>query len=139
MTLNDYFSAVYLDGGRGEVVDGIQRLDCWGLVRAVRHEVYGLPLLPSWGHVRHTMAREFTKAAHECTGAMVPCEPRAGAIVCLWRGAICVHVGLVVEVDGRLHGMEMLQTGVSVKPLNKFLERYPRASFHFDQHLPEQA
>jgi hypothetical protein len=35
--------------------------------------------------------------------------------------------------------MEMLQTGVSVKPLNKFLERYPRASFHFDQHLPEQA
>lgn len=50
-----YLSASYEDGGRGPA-----RLDCWGLARLARHEVYGLPLLPSWGYVRNTMPKEFT-------------------------------------------------------------------------------
>ncbi|MBA1249838.1 hypothetical protein [Pseudomonas luteola] len=133
MTLNDYLGAIYVDGARGEVVNGVLQHDCWSLARAVRHEVYGMPLLPSWGHVRSTMPREFTRAAHECTDAMVRCEPCVGAIACVWRGPLCVHVGVIVEVGGRLHGMEMTQQGVFIKPLRAFQAKYLNVSYHIDR------
>lgn len=133
MTLNDYFGSAYLDGGRGEVINGVARHDCWSIVRSVRHEVYGLPLLPSWGHVRSTAPREFTRAAHECTDALVRCQPCVGAVACVWRGQICVHVFVVVEVDGRLHGMEMTTAGIFIKPLRAFHDKYSMITYHIDK------
>ncbi|WKL53323.1 hypothetical protein Q1W70_01670 [Pseudomonas kielensis] len=129
-----YLSASYEDGGRSPA-----RLDCWGLVRLVRHEVYGLPLLPSWGYVRNTMPKEFTRAVNEGAAAMERCEPQIGAIACVWRGRICFHVAVIVEVDGRLHGMEMKSSGATIKPLRKFQDQYLTVSYHRDRTLPEQA
>lgn len=101
MTLNDFIGKGYEDGARGP-----ERYDCWGLTRAVRHEVYGLPLLASWGHVRHDMAREFTRAAQGVTAPMRRCTPQVGALALVYRGKICVHVAVVVEIDGQLAVME---------------------------------
>jgi hypothetical protein len=129
-----YLNASYEDGGRGPA-----RLDCWGLARLVRHEVYGLPLLPSWGYVRNTMPKEFTKAVNEGAAAMERCEPEVGAIACVWRGQICIHVAVIIEVDGRLHGMEMKPSGATIKPLRKFQDQYLTVSYHRDRTLPEQA
>ena len=129
-----YLSASYEDGGRGPAL-----LDCWGLARLVRHEVYGLPLLPSWGYVRNTMPKEFTRAVSEGAAAMERCDPEVGAIACVWRGLICIHVAVIVEVDGRLHGMEMKPIGATIKPLRKFQDQYLTVSYHRDRTLPEQA
>ena len=132
--LEKYLSASYEDGGRS-----CARLDCWGLARLVRHEVYGLPLLPSWGFVRNTMPKEFTLAANEVVGAMERCAPEVGAIACVWRGRICFHVAVVVEVGGRLFGMEMKPSGATIKSLRKFQDQYLTVSYHRDRTLPEQA
>jgi len=129
-----YLTAAYEDGGRGPV-----RFDCWGLARAARHEVYGLPLLPSWGDVRNTMPREFTRAVRHEAGAMERCAPEVGAIACIWRGDICVHVALIVEVEGRLHGLEMKPSGATIKPLRRFQDQYLKVSYHRDRILPQQA
>lgn len=102
MTLNDYIGTEYEDGARGP-----GRLDCWGLVRSIRHNILGLPLLPSFGHVRHTMPREFTKSYREVAKTMTRCEPEVGAIAAVFRGKICIHVAVVVEIDGDLAIMEI--------------------------------
>lgn len=129
-----YLDATYEDGARGPA-----RFDCWGLVRAVRHEVFGLPLMPSWGYVRNTMPMEFTRAVNQEADAMERCEPEVGAIACIWRGDICIHVALIVEVDGRLHGLEMKPTGATIKPLRRFQDQYLKVSYHRDRILSEQA
>lgn len=129
-----YLDATYEDGARGPA-----RFDCWGLVRAVRHEVFGLPLMPSWGYVRNTMPREFTRAVNQEADAMERCDPEAGAIACIWRGDICIHVALIVEVDGRLHGLEMKPAGATIKPLRRFQDQYLKVSYHRDRILSEQA
>lgn len=131
---DQYLDATYEDGARGPA-----RFDCWGLVRAVRHEVFGLPLMPSWGYVRNTMPREFTRAVNQEAGAMERCEPEVGAIACVWRCDICIHVALIVEVDGRLHGLEMKPAGATIKPLRRFQDQYLKVSYHRDRILSEQA
>ena len=132
--LDKYLDASYEDGGRSPA-----RLDCWGLARLVRHEVYGLPLLPSWGFVRNTMPKEFTRAVMEGAAAMERCQPEVGAIACVWRGAICIHVAVIVDVGGRLFGMEMKPTGATIKSLRRFEDQYLKVSYHRDRILPEQA
>jgi hypothetical protein len=131
--LEKYMAATYEDGGRGPA-----RYDCWGLTRAVRHEVYGLPLLESWGAVRSNMPREFTKAVNEGAAGMEPCMPQPGAIACVWRGALCTHVALVVEADGQLKVLEMRPKGPAVMRLRQFEEQYLKVSYHRDRNLSEQ-
>lgn len=131
---DEYLNATYEDGGRGPA-----RFDCWGMTRLVRHEVYGLPLLPSWGYVRSNMPKEFTRAVNLEASAMERCEPEVGAIACVWRGDICIHVALIVEVEGRLHSLEMKASGATIKPLRRFQDQYLKVSYHRDRILPEQA
>jgi hypothetical protein len=101
-SLNDYIGLQYEDGARGP-----DRHDCWSLCRAIRHEILGLPLLPSFGHVRHTMPREFTKSYQAVAETMTICTPEVGAIAAVFRGKICLHVAVVVEIDGDLAIMEI--------------------------------
>jgi len=102
VTLNDFIGKGYEDGARGP-----EKYDCWGLVREVRHKVYGLPLLSSFGHVRNTMPVEFTKAYRAVTGGMQKCEPEVGAVVAVFRGKLCIHAAVVVEIDGDMAVMEI--------------------------------
>ncbi len=74
--LDRYLAAVYEDGGRE-----LPRVDCWGLTRLARHELYGLPMLSSFGEVRHTSPRHFQRAyQRQVQAALEECEPFAGAI-----------------------------------------------------------
>lgn len=102
--INHYlFNSVYSDGGRGPC-----SFDCWGLVREVRHRVCGKDLLPEWGAVGFSKLRENTRAYAEKVDEMRCCTmPEHGAIAAGFRGRLCIHVGVVLEVDGRFKVLEI--------------------------------
>lgn len=101
--LKPYLAARYQPGGRGPAV-----FDCWGLVRAVRHEVFGLPLLPSWGEIDPDDKRRLTHACATEAKRFTPGAPAVASIATVWRGSLCIHVGIVVEINSRL---AVLETG----------------------------
>lgn len=82
-------------------------LNCWGLVRHARHELYGLPLLPAFGiHAgdKRAQTRAAEQVIHSC---LIPAvTPATGDVVAVWRGRLCVHVALVIEVERRLAVLE---------------------------------
>ena len=97
-----YLFLEYEDGARGP-----DKMDCWGLVRHVLHHELGGRLMPSWGHVRNTSPRLFTRAYKAEAASMVECSPCVGAIAAVFRGALMVHVGIVIDIDGRLCVLEI--------------------------------
>lgn len=101
--MQQYLQSRFQDGGRGEAVAGHRRWDCWGITRSARHELLGLPLLPSYGAIAAADKRALTRAAREVMAAgFVPVPARPGAIATCWRHGLCQHVGLVIARDGRL-------------------------------------
>ena len=96
--VNDNLQSSYIDGARGDS----GAFYCWGLARDGRHKVYGKRLLPSWGHIRNTMPRAFTDAYHEQAKELEECEPEPGAVAMVFTGRLMLHVGVVVELEGRL-------------------------------------
>lgn len=133
--LDPYMGARYRDGARGEVVDGVLEYDCWSLARAVRHEVYGKPLLPSWGHVRNTMPREFARAHEAVSSCLEECSPEVGAVAAVFRGRLVTHVGVVIEVDGRLAVLDIRGDGLPVRWqwVRDFESRYLRVIYYRDK------
>lgn len=128
--LSKYLSATYEDGARGP-----DRYDCWGLVRAVRHELLGLPLLPSFGAVRNTMPAAFTRAYEEQAALMEECQPEPGAIAAVFRGRIVIHVAVVIEIDGALAVLEIRNDRTSARWLRitDFESRYMRVIYYRDK------
>lgn len=127
--IRQYLNARYQDGARGPYV-----WDCWGLVRHVRHAHMGCRLLPSFGEVRSTMAKAFTQAYRQEAEGMEKCEPEAGAIACVMRGPLCIHVGLVVEVDGRLGVLEVSpKVNCRWLPLERWKADHNRVEFYRDK------
>ncbi|MBN8410685.1 phage tail protein [Halomonas litopenaei] len=104
--IQPYLMSVYRDGGRGEAVSGRLAFDCWGLVRAVRNELFGLPLLPSYGAISPDDKRGLTDAYQAEVDAFAEGKPVPGAIATVWKFRLCVHVGVCVEVNGRLGVLE---------------------------------
>ncbi|MNJ16339.1 hypothetical protein D3C77_106000 [compost metagenome] len=97
------FNATYQNGGRGPL-----NFDCWGLVREVRYRVCGKALLPEWGAVGFSKLRENTLAYTRKSPEMRRCTaPEPGAIAAAFRGRLCVHVGVVLSVDGQLSILEI--------------------------------
>lgn len=129
--INTYLATVnYLDGGRGE--DG--NYDCWGLVREARHLHCGKRLLPSWGEVRNTNPRAFTKAYRAEAKSMEECRPEHGAVAAVFAGRVCIHVGLVVDVGGgRLMVLEVNpHKRVNVSRVVDFEANYPKVIYYRD-------
>lgn len=122
----------YEDGARGP-----ERIDCWGLVREVRHDL-GYEWLPSFAECRHTDLRGFTRAYEQQAAKMQPGEPGEGSIAAAFRGRICVHVGIVVGIEGRLQVLDINPgRGVGVEPLPDFEARYAEVIYYRDKNLPE--
>lgn len=123
--IEQYMSARYKSGGRGEAVDGVTQYDCWGLTRAVRAEVYGLPWLPSFAQARHGRTGSIQGAYIEQAAAMQQCQAaREGAVAAVLRRGVCVHV--VVVVSG-LRVLEIKREGCRARlmPLADWLRDYP--------------
>lgn len=126
-SLAPYLSTLYQRHGRGPV-----NYDCYGLVRAVRHEIFSKPLMPAYVEVEPDNKLQLTRAASDAVANHISrCEAVPGAIAMAWRGRVCVHVGVVVVADGRRWIMETDEpTGPQLVSLRSFQSRYPRVEFY---------
>ena len=126
--INKYLSATYEDGARGPY-----KYDCWGLCREVRYEQCGKRLLPSFGSVRNTQPKEFTLAYQAEAKNMQECEPESGAIAAVFRGALCIHVAVIIEVGNELHALEINpKKGARLMRIPDFESQYLRVAYYRD-------
>lgn len=122
----------YEDGARGPVF-----IDCWGLVREVRHDL-GYPWLPSFAECRNTDPRGFTRAYEQQAKSMQAGDAEQGSIAAAFRGRICIHVGIVVAIDDRLMVLDINPgRGVGVESLPDFEARYAEVLYYRDQNISE--
>lgn len=112
-------------------------LNCWGLVRMARHCLYGLPVLPHF-HISAEDKKALTHASGEVIAShLIEIDkPEKGAVVAAWRNNICVHVGLVVEIDGRLAILDIDEkTGAKWQRVDDFKAFYNRVTYYRDKNL----
>lgn len=127
-----YRHYTYEDGGRGPTT-----IDCWGLAREARHDM-GYDWLPLFAECRHTDPRGFTRAYEQQAEKMQPGPPESAAIAAAFRGRICVHVGIVVDIDNRLFVLDIdAGRGAEFTPLPDFEARYGEVIYYRDKNLPE--
>lgn len=133
MMLNKYMNAPYKEGGRGPAA-----FDCWGLCISVRHQVFGLQLLPTLGSVGKGRIRENTHAYHDLRKGMEECAPEPGAIAAVFRGELCLHVGVVVVSEGRLKVIDTNPGGACLRTTGEFEAIHPKVVYYRDRILSEQ-
>lgn len=100
--VDHYLAATYEDGSRGP-----SKYDCFGLVREVLHERCGWALLPEFGALRHSNPKGMTVAQRETVAGMRVCSPANGVLACVFRGALMIHVAVIIEIDGSLAALEI--------------------------------
>lgn len=126
--MNQYLRTKYVKGGRGPVY-----VDCWGLVRMARVDLFNKSLLPSYDGISPDDKPALTEACLMTRETFREVDPVPGAIATGWQARLCVHVGIVVEVDGRLWILETMQsTGPALTPIRKFARRYTKVVFYDD-------
>ncbi|ULL07768.1 hypothetical protein JNO42_12375 [Pseudomonas putida] len=132
--IDKFMRAPYHEGARGPIA-----FDCWGLCIAVRHEVFGLPLLPSLGAVGKNKVKANTEAYQDLRLGMEECSPAPGAIAAVFRGPLCLHVGVVVESEGRLKVLDTNPGGACLRTTGEFEAAHPKVVYYRDRVLPQQA
>ena len=112
-------------------------LNCWGLVRLVRSEMYGKPLMPALD-ISADDARGKAYASKTVRAEyLTDCEAQPGALATAWRVGIFIHVGVVVDIEGRLCVLEIDdRSGVRWSRLAEFESRYPKVIYYDDKSLP---
>ncbi len=130
MTVEHFLLTRYAEGGRGP-----KDYDCYGLVRDARVALYGARLLPECADARPglipVITREVARVAREHHMNDVP--PAPGHVATAWHGRVCVHVGLVVDVNGGLRILETDKpTGPCLTRVEQFEARYSRVVYYAD-------
>lgn len=125
--MDKYLGATYKDGGRGPV-----EYDCWGLVRDARSELFGKPLLPSYGSIPATQKAALTQAAKREAKAFHRSKAEPGAIVTCWRGQLCLHVALIVNVDGRIMALEIDEKGPRLSSVRRLESQFQKVIYFND-------
>lgn len=130
MTLDDLLHVPYVPNGRDP-----EGADCYGLARLARHHLYGKPLMASFTHVEGQDKRAMTRAQEVWANDFSECKPKAGAVAFCWRGRLCCHAAVVVDVDGRLMILETDEPGRSERgprlvSLRKFEQRFARVAYY---------
>lgn len=127
--IQQYLATTYRRYGRGPV-----EFDCWGMVRDARVRLFGKPLLASYGAVGGQDPRGMTAAVNETIQARLkPSAPVPGSMAMGWRGRLCVHVGLIVEVDGRKWVLETNDgTGPKLTCLRDFERQFVKVTYYDD-------
>lgn len=120
------------------VPDGMDypRLNCWGLARLARHDIYGLPLLPRSDGITASDKRSLTRACGDVVARHLEQinTPRLGALATVWRGRLCVHVALVVEIENRLAILEVDQRiGCRWQRLHDWERRQTKVIYYHDR------
>ncbi|MGO3214758.1 MAG: hypothetical protein ACTIJ4_01510 [Halomonas sp.] len=128
--LDQYRNARYKSGGRGERVGGIRLFDCYGFLRAVRAEQYGLPTLPSYEGVATDDARRVNRSLREVCQGLQPCGVQAGAMALCWTGELALHCGVVVPLNGLSGVMECtVDVGVRWQSVRSFSREFTRVEY----------
>ena len=126
--INHYLAAEYEDGARGP-----RKYDCFGVVREVRHLHCGKRLLPSFGAIRNTQPKEFTRAYQQESASMQECKPEHGAIAAVFRGPLCIHVAVIIELENGLHALEINpKKGARLMRVSDFESQYLRVIYYRD-------
>ena len=77
------------------------------------------------------MPAEFTRCVKQAATEFEECRPGPGAIATVWRGRICVHIAIVVEIDGRLAVLDTgSKTGPSWSSVPRFESRFARVVYY---------
>jgi hypothetical protein len=109
--------------------------DCWGLTRLARQWLRG-DLAQEHAGVDSTDKSIITSAAQTTidSGFRRVDHPRPATIAAVWRGAFCVHVGIVIETD---IGLAVLETNRKTGPrwlkLSDFVRRYGDVRYYDDR------
>lgn len=98
-------------------------IDCWGLTRLARHELYSKPLLPSFAEARYSRKGSVQKAYQQQAEQMQRTERTDGAVIAVMRMGVCVHVALMC---GKMV-LEIKREGQRARltPWREFIRQYP--------------
>lgn len=127
MTLNDYMKSQYVDAGREYPF-----LDCYGLARLVRHDVYGkslLPLLDGHGGLdKVQQSRDVRQYINLMT--LVDSKP-VGSLAFAYRRRLCEHIGVVVKTGGKRMVMDTNQsTGTRIMSIPSFEMQFRKVLYY---------
>lgn len=124
--LQDYIGTPFMHKGRD-----YPNFDCWGLARDARANLFGGRELPAFADIAPSQKKALTKATQEIvlSGFVKESTPVAGALATAWLGGLCVHIGIVVTVDGRMwvldtedgHGGRLNTIEAFAKPFQKVI------------------
>ena len=109
--------------------------NCWSLVVDMRVNIFGLPLLPLHGGIHADDKRELSKAARSTIDShLIESKIQIGAIAAAYRVSLCVHVGIVIEIDGKLHIAEIgSKTGFRILSVERFEATYTKVRYYIDR------
>lgn len=115
----------YRPGGRGPLY-----FDCWGLAREALAR-YGWPNLPAFGRISARSRERVQLAVASMLPLVEPCAAQDGALAAVYRGGRLDHVGVVMEIDGRLFVMHTSSTrGVRRESLRAFERSQPNVRYY---------
>ena len=130
MDLNKYIGIPYKDYGRGP-----DSYDCWGLVCMVASEMFNHHL-PPFVEVNPDDKKSITRAAQQLVlskSLIVTPTPCPGAIAAGCYGGVFIHVGIVVEADGRMWVLETdTDTNSRLLTLDKFAQLFERVEYYVE-------
>ena len=126
MDINSLLTIPYQDYGRT-----MRGADCWGLVRLVRNQLRG-DWLPAFGSVCPDDKRQITQSAATLFAPMrEQANPQPGALAAVWRGRLCLHMGIVIRADGLLAVLETNRaTGVRWMRIADYNAMHQRVTYH---------
>ena len=132
MTLNELLAVPYTANGRS--ADGA---DCYGLTRMARVYLFGKPWMPVHGAVEGSDKKALTGAVTEEAARYREVKPYPGAVATAWRGSLCTHIAIVVDVDGRRMILETNEPGKAdhgprLVNLRHFEQRFLRVVYYDD-------
>ncbi|EBJ4781926.1 nitrite transporter [Salmonella enterica] len=118
-----YRSVTWLKGGRV-----YPELDCFGIVNEVRRDL-GLQIWPDFAGVTKD-DNGLDREARNLMLTLQHCEPCEGAGVACYSGSTVTHVGVVVNLNGRLYVAECNpESNVSFTPVAQFIRRFVKVEF----------
>lgn len=131
MNIERYLQVPYQDFGRD-----LAGWDCWGLVRHVLHHDFGQPLFAAFGTIHPHDLNNLNIAFKQSLNQFKPTNAEPGAVACLFRFGVLVHVGVCIDSTDILHTTQSSGTALishrQFKRLGLHTEFY-RYDPHFQQ------
>lgn len=117
LDLKRYMASEYVNGGRVW-----PQWDCWGMVRQGFADIHGI-LLPMLNGLDAGSLMGKSRNYVRLAKIMPECDPKHGAIAAVVTGKVCEHVGLIIDLAGKLYVMETDKgTGPRIVSLEEFIK-----------------